>query len=127
MPSFIKNLDPNEQGITEAVRLIDEFCYDVISKRKQDPKLAERTDLLSRYLTLRDDQGNAFSDVYIRDVLTSFMLAGRDTVSQLLGWTIHNFSTNPLTMEKARQELIDAEVSIDTIDYEDGMSLTRNE
>jgi len=73
----LRDLSNEEKVLKDSVKTIDKWIYEVIAKRKNDPDLSQRTDLLSRYLQLKDENGNPLSDVYIRDVLASFLLAGR--------------------------------------------------
>jgi fatty acid omega-hydroxylase len=57
--------------------LINDYTYNIVRQRRNDPNLAERTDLLSRYLAMKDVDGKPFTDEYVRDILVNFMLAGR--------------------------------------------------
>ena len=57
--------------------MIDKFCYETIKKRRMDTNLESKNDLLSRYIKMKDEEGNSFSNEYIRDILVNFMLAGR--------------------------------------------------
>jgi fatty acid omega-hydroxylase len=68
---------PFEREIFHSVDLVNEYTYKVIRQRRSDPNLAERTDLLSRYLAMKDVDGKPFTDEYVRDILVNFMLAGR--------------------------------------------------
>ncbi len=68
---------PSERALRKAVAVLDDFAYKVIEERKRDPKLAESTDLLSRYLNMTDEEGKPFSDKYLRDIIMNFMYAGK--------------------------------------------------
>jgi fatty acid omega-hydroxylase len=121
-----------EQQMQAGVKIMDEFTYGVIAERKKENDLPNRTDLLSRYLCLRDDDGKPFSDKYLRDIVTNLMcvkilfflfsslfflfcsssiafpsisLAGRDTTSQLLTWACFLVSYHPETERKLVQEI----------------------
>ncbi len=63
----------SERGLRKAVAKLDTFAKQVIDERRQDPKLAESTDLLSRYMTMTDENGKPFSDKYLRDIIMNFM------------------------------------------------------
>jgi cytochrome P450 len=96
----------NERKIREAVRQVDDFAISVIlTRRKQLMEIAsgrtrlesledQHMDLLSRFMGLpaqekersveHDDKNQkqeAFSDRFLRDIVISFILAGRDTTS----------------------------------------------
>ncbi len=63
----------SERGLRKAVVKLDTFAKHVIDERRQDSKLAESTDLLSRYMTMTDENGKPFSDKYLRDIIMNFM------------------------------------------------------
>jgi cytochrome P450 len=96
----------NERRIREAVRQIDDFAISVIqTRRKQLMEIAsgrtrlesledQHMDLLSRFMGLpaqekersvehedKNQKQEAFSDHFLRDIVISFILAGRDTTS----------------------------------------------
>ncbi|CAM6028396.1 unnamed protein product [Sphagnum balticum] len=92
----------SERKLREAIHQIDEFAMSVIRKRKQ--QMQQQMDLLSRLLLLSFDESKRsssdvvtndsatppesrpetiFSDVFLRDIVISFVLAGRDTSSSV--------------------------------------------
>jgi len=94
-----------ERDMREATAVINKFVLNLIHERKQDPTLAERTDLLSRYLTLKDENEQPFSDAYLRDIILNIMIAGRDTTAQTLTWCFFLLSQNERVFEKLREEI----------------------
>ncbi|KAE8735608.1 Cytochrome P450 94C1 [Hibiscus syriacus] len=63
-----------EKQLKEAIKILDEFAQQMINQR-QENGFSERNDLLSRFMgTINDDK-------YLRDIIVSFLLAGRDTVA----------------------------------------------
>nr|XP_010933285.1 cytochrome P450 86B1 [Elaeis guineensis] len=83
----------NERRLKRSLKRVDEFAYEVIRTRKKelslesgDDKKAARSDLLTVFMRLKDDDGTAFSDGFLRDVCINFILAGRDTSSVALAW-----------------------------------------
>ena len=81
--------------------IINKFCYDIITERRRDNNADGRTDLLSRYIQMDQD----FSDIYLRNVMINLLLAGRDTTSQLLIWSLYMLSKNPEKEAKLAQEI----------------------
>nr|ATG29917.1 CYP94P5 [Taxus chinensis] len=71
----------SERRLAEAVRIVHEFALDVI-RRRRDEKAAPAPDLVSRFMAAFDDG----SEEYLRDIIISFILAGRDTTSSALTW-----------------------------------------
>ncbi len=59
--------------IRKSVRILDDFAYGIIKERRQDPAHSEYSDLVSRYLLLKDEEGKPYSDKYIRDIIINFM------------------------------------------------------
>ncbi|KAH9567614.1 hypothetical protein CY35_03G035300 [Sphagnum magellanicum] len=109
----------NERRIREAVRQIDDFAISVIqTRRKQLMEIAsgrttlesledQHMDLLSRFMGLpaqekersvehgdKNQKQEAFSDRFLRDIVISFILAGRDTTSAGLSWFFWLLSCN---------------------------------
>ncbi|KAA8544227.1 hypothetical protein F0562_022239 [Nyssa sinensis] len=67
----------SEKKLKEAIKLVNVLAEEVIQqKRKTD--LSTQKDLLSRFMTTIND------DRYLRDIVISFLLAGRDTVASAL-------------------------------------------
>lgn len=98
----------SEYQLEDAVKRIDTFCYNVISQRRKelDQGQSERDDLLTKYILYKDPETNeTYSDDYLRDILTNLLLAGRDTVSQLLTWCIYLLYKNPDVGIKLLQEI----------------------
>lgn len=110
-------LDGSGAEIKRNVAVIDKFAYEIIEQRKNDPDLAEKTDLLSRFILATsvsgkagDDDGDGsnqhhYSDKQLRDMVMSFMIAGRDTTAQTLSWTFYELFKNPGVIDKIRGEI----------------------
>lgn len=82
-----------ERKLRNAMKTLNEFAYKIIKERRQDPEVSKKTgillwlsifsryliivtrtiDLLSRYLAMTDDEGQPFSDKYLRDIILNFM------------------------------------------------------
>ncbi|KAG1331670.1 Cytochrome P450 94C1 [Cocos nucifera] len=67
----------SERELRRAIRLLDLLAEEVIRQRRK-LGFSSSHDLLSRFMSSVDD------DRYLRDIVISFMLAGRDTVSSAL-------------------------------------------
>lgn len=94
LPEF---MFPFQSRLKKAVSVLDEMLYGLIQQRHNDPHVADRQDLLSRYIVLqREQKARAIrneevpiTEKYIRDVMLNFILAGRDTTSQTLLWAMY--------------------------------------
>jgi cytochrome P450 len=77
----------------------DELIYDEIARRRTDPRLDERTDVLS--LLLRGEEPMADED--LRDQLVTLLLAGHETTATSLAWAVQLLLRNPRTLARARE------------------------
>ncbi len=82
---------PRNRSAQRAARRIDDIVYGMLARRKAAPR---GDDLLSWLLDARDDEG-AIDDPQIRDELVTLLLAGHETTSLALTWTLHLLSENP--------------------------------
>ncbi|KAI3959348.1 hypothetical protein MKW98_018938 [Papaver atlanticum] len=105
----------SEALLVKSIKVIDEFTYNLIHKRKAElRKIAKsndnsgskvKQDILSRFIELSENSDN-LTDKYLRDVIINFVLAGRDTTASTLSWFIYMIMINPDVAEKVYQELI---------------------
>ena len=64
-----------------------------------DPNLSNANDLLANFMNATDDDGVPLSDpkytTWLRDMILSFVIAGRDTTACTLSWLLYELSQNP--------------------------------
>lgn len=85
-----------EKQLKEAIKLVDVLAMEVI-KHKRDMG-SNQEDLLSRFMSTVDD------DKFLRDIVISFILAGRDTVASALTTFFWLLSSHPDCLENIREE-----------------------
>eukprot|EP01125_Pyxidicula_operculata_P019535 TRINITY_DN709_c0_g4_i1.p1 TRINITY_DN709_c0_g4~~TRINITY_DN709_c0_g4_i1.p1 ORF type:complete len:505 (-),score=131.09 TRINITY_DN709_c0_g4_i1:162-1676(-) len=115
----------DKQSFFGNVKNVNKYIYDLISKKRSviqstssssstgtqnddkngDGDLEKGDDLLSKFLLMKDVNGNNFPEPWIRDVIVNFLLAGRDTTGLLLTWTFYLLSCNPEVRQKVLQEI----------------------
>ncbi|KAI3938684.1 hypothetical protein MKW92_018369 [Papaver armeniacum] len=104
----------SEALFVQSIQVINEFTYGLIRKRKAELQEAKATgdngdkqkhDLLSRFIELNENL-ELNGDKYLRDVILSFILAGRDSTASTLSWLIYMIMKNPNVEEKIYEELI---------------------
>lgn len=78
----------------------DELIYAEIADRRRAGDLADRTDVLSRLLTV-DEDGDTLTDGELRDQLITLLLAGHETTATALAWAFHELARSPATLTKA--------------------------
>ncbi|KAG7601595.1 putative alkane 1-monooxygenase [Arabidopsis thaliana] len=109
MPKFVWKLMRSlnlgtEKKLKESINGVDDFAEEVIRTRKKEMSLeteiAKRPDLLTIFMGLRDENGQKFSDKFLRDICVNFILAGRDTSSVALSWFFWLIEKNPEVEEK---------------------------
>jgi fatty acid omega-hydroxylase len=109
MPKFVWQLMRSlhlgtAKKLKESINGVDDFAEEVIRTRKKEMSLeteiAKRPDLLTIFMGLRDENGQKFSDKFLRDICVNFILAGRDTSSVALSWFFWLIEKNPEVEEK---------------------------
>lgn len=62
---------------------------------------------MSRFLLASEKDPENMNDAYLRDIILSFMIAGKDTSANTLSWFLYMLCKNPLVQEKVVQEVRD--------------------
>ena len=65
---------------------------------------AQRDDLMSRLLAARDEQGVGMTDEELSDQVAVLLLAGGETTSAALGWSMHLLGEHPRVLCAVRAE-----------------------
>ncbi len=84
-------------GYRAALRAIDDYLYGLITARRAGGHTGE--DLLGSLIAHTD-----LDDEAIRDQLLTMFIAGHDTSTALLAWTLYLLGSHPAVMERVRQE-----------------------
>ncbi|MGB2694652.1 MAG: cytochrome P450 [Dehalococcoidia bacterium] len=66
---------------------IDSLIYREIARRRGEPDVAERDDILSLLLQATYEDGSPMSDKDLRDELVTMLVAGHETTATALAWT----------------------------------------
>ncbi|KAG1330984.1 cytochrome P450 94C1 [Cocos nucifera] len=90
----------SEREMRCAIRMVNVLADEVITQRRK-LGFASNLDLLSRFMGSIDD------DRYLRDIVISFLLAGRDTVASGLTSFFLLLSKNPAVTAAIRDEIAD--------------------
>lgn len=94
---------PANRKVREAVTRLDAVIYPMIERRRRS--LTSRDDLLSRLLAAQDEDGSQMTDTQLRDEVMTFFLAGHETTSLLLSWTLYLLSQHPGIQARLRNEM----------------------
>ncbi|GAB4859753.1 hypothetical protein Ancab_011231 [Ancistrocladus abbreviatus] len=89
----------SERRLKEAINKINILAQDIINQRRE-MEFSTKRDLLSRFMSAMGDQ----HDGYLRDIVISFLLAGRDTVASALTVFFYFVSKFPQVESRIREE-----------------------
>ncbi len=97
-------------GLTRLGLMIPDRCvYAIIRKRRGEPDLEQRTDIMSLIMRARtEDDGQTLTDKELRDELMTLVLAGHETTANQLAWAWERLVRTP----PAHERLLDAVRSV---------------
>lgn len=94
--------------VNEDTKLIYDFAYRVIRKRRQEGfRGRESKDLMQLFMETQDENGEPLSDEMMKDTLLNFVIAGRDTTAQALAWCfylMHRTEADPSVVKDLTEE-----------------------
>ncbi|XP_077211285.1 cytochrome P450 CYP94D108-like [Tasmannia lanceolata] len=92
----------SERRLRESISTVHEFATKIIRARKKDKEnTPQDSDLLSRFISNEDNN----SEEFLRDIIVSFILAGRDTTSSSLAWFFWLLASRPKIEKNILEEL----------------------
>ena len=92
-------------------RAVDEMIYAEIARRRSEPDLEERTDVLSMLLLARDEDGEAMTDAELRDELVTLLVAGHETTATGLAWAFEELLHSPPVLERTRAAVAEGDTA----------------
>ena len=87
------------------LRRADQLLYEEIARRRQEPDLDERTDVLSLLLRARDEEGEPMTDIELRDELMTMLAAGHETTATGLAFAFDLLLRHPPVLSRLSEEL----------------------
>jgi cytochrome P450/NADPH-cytochrome P450 reductase len=86
------------------IAYLHNLCDEIVQQRRENPN--DINDLLNRMIHGKDpDTGYQLSDENIRYQMITFLVAGHETTSGLLSFTLYYLLKNPQALQKARAEV----------------------
>jgi cytochrome P450 family 135 len=79
---------------------------DEITRCRQDPQLAHRTDALAMLVRSVDGTGASMADDELVDQLVTLLLAGHDTTATALSWTFERLTRHPALLDRTAQAAV---------------------
>lgn len=84
---------------------VDDLLAEEIRLRRADPDAGNKEDVLSVLLSARDEDGEGFTDIELRDELKGLVVAGHETTATALAWTLHFLGQFPDKRDKLIADL----------------------
>jgi cytochrome P450 len=88
----------------EALDRFDALLYEEIARRREQD-LHDRGDILSLLLQARDENGEAMTDVELRDELVTLLLAGHETTATSVAWALERLVRHPAKLRRLVAEI----------------------
>jgi cytochrome P450 len=90
--------------VLRIIRRADRAIYGEIRRRREAADVADRHDILSLLLQVRDEDGSTLSDREVRDELVVMLMAGHETTGTALAWTFERILSLPEVEQRIRTE-----------------------
>ncbi|KZT51670.1 cytochrome P450 [Calocera cornea HHB12733] len=105
-PSVVQSWMTHTNTQYEAdIKLMTDVCDQIVSYRKAHPTEGKK-DLLSLMLEGKDPKtGRGLTDTNIRNQLITFLIAGHETTSGLLSFTLYHLLSNPAAYAALQREV----------------------
>ena len=107
VPPARADLGPLSPGgrFARRLRAADAVLHEEIERRRAEPDLSERSDVLSLLLRARDEQGDPMTDAELRDELFTMLAAGHETTATGLAFAFELLLRNPAVLARLREEI----------------------
>jgi cytochrome P450 len=92
--------------LSKSISILNNYSFNLIKERREDSNIINKSDLLSSYIMNTKED-----DIYLKDVIMNFLIAGRDTTGQTLTWLFYLLSIN-LNVQKILLEEIDSKLNV---------------
>lgn len=87
------------------IKILNEICYEIINERKSLVN-ENNQDLLSLFI-----KAGCSDEKYLRDIVFSFIIAGRDTTASSLSWLFYELFKNPIINDEINEELAGLDIN----------------
>uniref|UniRef100_A0A0E0HSP5 Cytochrome P450 n=1 Tax=Oryza nivara TaxID=4536 RepID=A0A0E0HSP5_ORYNI len=89
-----------ERRLRKAIADVHAFAMDIVRTWRQSASVQDRDDVLSRFVA-----SDEHSNEVLRDIILSFLIAGRETTSSGLSWFFWLLSSQPDVMARIADEV----------------------
>jgi len=105
LPIFTKLAVNKNRAYEDGIEYMNSVVDTVIKERKATGKVGEVGDLLDLMLQSQSDPASGLTDENIRYQIITFLIAGHETTSGLLAFTLNHLLKHPAVMTRARAEV----------------------
>jgi cytochrome P450 len=95
---WLVNSNLPRPGYRKSIEELDEYLFSIVRERRRDS--GDKRDMLADLIAEED-----MTDDLIRDQMLTMLIAGHDTSTALLSWTLYLLGSHPDVMRRARQEV----------------------
>jgi cytochrome P450 len=96
-------------SVARTLARLDSLIFQEIDRRRREPDLRERRDILSLLLQARDEDGLAMTDSELRDELVTLLLAGHETTATAVAWAVERLVRHPGALARLVDEIDDGQ------------------
>jgi len=94
----------------ESVAVLDNLVNDIIKKKRQNKNIGVKEqkirDILDILIETKDEEtGKEFTDSQLRDQVLTFLMAGHETTSTAITWTLYELTKHPEIQKKLHEEV----------------------
>ena len=104
-----RELRGDDAAPRDAVREVESLLGAAAARRRGDPRLGERDDVLSLLLQTRNDDGSPLEDAEIAGELLTLIVAGSDTTAGALSWALERLARAPEAQARAAAAAADGD------------------
>lgn len=92
---------------------LDGFLYEEIERRRAEPDLTKRDDVLSLLLLARAEDGEPMSREELRDELVTVLAAGHETTATAIAWAFERLLRTPRALDRLTRSLAEGDDYLD--------------
>ena len=98
--------DERLAGFRDVLARTDEMVLAEIARRRAQPDVERREDIMSLLLQARHEDGSPMSDSELRDELMTLLIAGHETTATTLAWALERLVRSPQALERTVAEAV---------------------
>lgn len=96
-----------EREAKDHFKLLTEYSMETIQNLKEDPTGEKGNSFVGMFIQDAAKKGEAYDDVFLKDMVLNFLIAGRDTTAQALSWIFWLLMGHPKVEAKIMEEIKD--------------------